>query len=239
MPMSTFENIDGNKLLSIFQLLITQKIFIKVHLPQVDYESLTLVTDTRNEDRQPTFMIDVPKGLHKALAETKSNRLSFEFTSSDKVTHRFISDIETISKSAISLLYPAFIQRHQQRDNFRVKAPYDSHAIVTIDDNKIRMEIDNVSLGGVFCYCQNKYKSLITQGLELTGMELYFTLKNQCVNVSIQRTIIKRIESRHRPKHFGVAFEFIQIKKDAKKILVQQIYELQRAFLQNRLKIMQ
>jgi c-di-GMP-binding flagellar brake protein YcgR len=238
MPMSTFENIDGNKLLSIFQLLITQKIFIKVHLPQVDYESLTLVTDTRNEDRQPTFMIDVPKGLHKALAETKSNRLSFEFTSSDKVTHRFISDIETISKSAISLLYPAFIQRHQQRDNFRVKAPYDSHAIVTIDDNKIRMEIDNVSLGGVFCYCQNKYKSLITQGLELTGMELYFTLKNQCVNVSIQRTLIKRIESRHRPKHFGVALEIIRIKRDAKKMLVQQVYELQRAFLQNRLKIM-
>ena len=80
---------------------------------------------------------------------------------------------------------------------------------------------------------------MMAQDLQLTGMELYFTLKNQCVNVSIQRTIIKRIESRHRPKHFGVAFEFIQIKKDAKKILVQQIYELQRAFLQNRLKIMQ
>jgi hypothetical protein len=70
-------------------------------------------------------------------------------------------------------------------------------------------------------------------------MELYFTFKNQCVNVSIQRTMIKRMEIRHRPKHFGLAFEFIQIKRDAKKLLVQQIYELQRAFLQNRLKILQ
>jgi len=239
MTISTFENIDGEKLLSIFQQLISQRIFIRVYLPQVDYESLTLITDTGNDSGQPMFRIDTPKGLPKALAEAKSNQLSFEFTSSDKVTHRFNSYIETISDSATSLLYPPFIQRHQQRDNFRVKAPFDSHAIITIDDNKIRMEIDNVSLGGVYCYCRNKYKSMMAQDLELAGMELYFTFKNQCVNVSIQRTMIKRMESRHRPKHFGLAFEFIKIKRDAKKLLVQQIYELQRAFLQNRLKIMQ
>jgi c-di-GMP-binding flagellar brake protein YcgR len=239
MPISTFENIDGDKLLSIFQQLISQRIYIKVYLPQVDYESLTLITDTCNDGRQPMFRIDIPKGLPKAIAQTKSNRLAFEFTSSDKVTHRFNSDIETVSDDTISLFYPSFIQRHQQRDNFRVKVPFDSHAIVSIDDNKIRMEIDNVSLGGVYCYCRNKYKSMMTQDLELTGMELYFTFKNQCVNVSIQRTMIKRMEIRHRPKHFGLAFEFIQIKRDAKKLLVQQIYELQRAFLQNRLKILQ
>jgi len=237
--MQTFENIDGDKLLSIFQQLITQKIFIKVYLPQVDYESLTLVTDTRDDGRRPTFKIDVPKGLRRALSGTKSNRLSFEFTSSDKVIHRFNSNIEAISGSTISLFYPPFIHRHQQRDNFRVKVPFDSHAIVTIDEKKIRMEIDNVSLGGLYCYCQNKYKPLIAQDLELTGMELYFTFKNQCVNVPIQRTMIKRLESRHRPRHFGVAFEFIRIKKDARKLLIQQIYELQRAFLQNRLKIIQ
>ncbi len=120
-----------------------------------------------------------------------------------------------------------------------MKAPFDSHAIVAIDDNKIRMEIDNISLGGVYCYCRNKYKSLMAKDLEFSEMELYFTFKNQCVNVSIQHAVIKRMESRHRPKHFGIAFEFIKLKRDAKKILIQQIYELQRAFLQNRLKLMQ
>ena len=234
--MTTFENLDGDKLLSIFQQLVNQKIFVKVYLPQVDYESLTLVTGTRDEDRRPTFRIDVPKGLHAAIEESKSEQLSFEFTSTDKVTHRFKSGIVAIAGSSIDLWYPSFIQRHQQRDNFRIKAPYDSNATVIVEDKMIRMEIDNVSLGGVYCYCPNKHKPAMARDLELENMELIFTLKNQCSHVMIQKIAIRRVESRHRPRHFGIAFEFIKIKKDYKKQLVQLIYELQRVYLQNRLK---
>jgi c-di-GMP-binding flagellar brake protein YcgR len=234
--MTTFENLDGDKLLTIFRQLVNQKIFVKVYLPQVDYESLTLVTDTHDEDRRPTFRIDVPKGLHIAIKESKSEQLSFEFTSTDKVTHRFKSDIATVSNNSIALWYPSFIQRHQQRDNFRIKAPYDSYATVMVEEKMIRMEIDNVSLGGVYCYCPNKHKSAMAQELEMANMELIFTLKNQCSHVMIQKIAIKRVESRHRPKHFGIAFEFVKIKKDYKKQLVQLIYELQRVYLQNRLK---
>ena len=43
MPMSKFENIEGNKLLSIFQQLISQKILVKLFLTNSDFESLTLV----------------------------------------------------------------------------------------------------------------------------------------------------------------------------------------------------
>jgi c-di-GMP-binding flagellar brake protein YcgR len=234
--MTTFENLDGDKLLSIFQQLVKQQILIKVHLPQVDYESLTIVTDARHDGRRPTFQIDVPKGMHAAIEESESNQLSFEFTSTDKVTHRFKSDIVTVEKKYISLLYPSIIQRHQQRDNFRIKAPFDSYATVLLEDAMIRMEIDNVSLGGVYCYCPNRYKAAMAQDLELTGMELIFMLKNQCSIVMIQQTAVKRVESRHRPKHFGIAFEFTKIKRDNKKLLVQLIYELQRMYLQNRLK---
>jgi c-di-GMP-binding flagellar brake protein YcgR len=234
--MTTFENLDGDKLLSIFQQLVKQQVLIKVYLPQVDYESLTIVTGARNDGRRPTFQIDVPKGLHAAIEESKSNQLSFEFTSTDKVTHRFKSDIATIEKKFIFLLYPPIIQRHQQRDNFRIKAPFDSYATVLLENAMIRMEIENISLGGVYCYCPNRYKSAMAQGLVLTGMELIFTLKNQYYSVIIQQTAVKRLESRHRPKHFGIAFEFIKIKRDHKKQLVQLIYELQRVYLQNRLK---
>jgi hypothetical protein len=234
--MTTFENLNGDKLFSIFQQLVNQKILIKVYLPQVEYESLTLVTATCDEDRRPIFQIDIPKGLLAAITESKSNQLSFEFTSADKVSHRFKSDIATIDDKAISLLYPQFIQRHQQRDNFRIKAPYDSNATIMVEDKLIRMEIDNISLGGVYCYCPNKYKPAMFQGLELANMELIFTLKNQSSHVIIQNTAIRRVESRHRPRHFGIAFEFIKIKKDYKKQLVQLIYELQRLYLQNRLR---
>lgn len=237
MPMPNFENIEGSKLLSIFQQLISQKILVKVFLPKFDYESLTLVTDTQDNGKFQTFKIDAPKGLHPAIAEAGAERLSFEFNSSDHVTHHFNADIDAIWENGISLRYPHCIQRHQQRDNFRVKVPYDSYALFTIDDTQIRMEIDNVSMGGVYCFCLNKYKSMLSQDLEFNEAQLCFSIKNECHIIPIQRSQVRRMESRHRPKRFGVAFEFIQMKRDARKQLVQQIYELQRAFLQNRLKI--
>jgi c-di-GMP-binding flagellar brake protein YcgR len=237
-PMPNIENIEGNKLLSIFQQLISQKILVKVFLPKFDYESLTLVTDTQDEGTLQLFKIDAPKGLNSTLADPMANCLSFEFTSTDHVIHRFDADILAISDDSITLRYPLFIQRHQQRDNFRVRVPHNSYALVTMDETQIRMEIENISLGGVYCYCRNKYKSIVSPDHELADMQLVLTLKNECCIVLIERVQLRRMESRTHPRHFGVAFEFIQMKRDAKKQLVQQIYELQRVFLKNRLKIM-
>jgi c-di-GMP-binding flagellar brake protein YcgR len=236
MTMATFENLDGEKLQSVFQRLVKQQTLIKVYLPRVDYENLTIVTDALVNDRRRMFQIDVPKGLHAAIRDSGSNRLLFEFTSDDKVIHRFASDIEMIGKKSISMLFPQTIQRHQQRDNFRLKVPSDSHAIAFLDDTKIRMEIDNVSLGGVYCYCPNRYKPAMTRGLELIGMELSFSLRNQCSLVIIQKAAVKRMESRNRPRYFGIAFEFVKVNRDNKKLLVQLIYELQRLYLQTRTK---
>ena len=236
--MQNFENIEGNKLLSIFQQLINQRILVKVFLRKCDFESLTLVTAAQDDGKVQTFKIDAPKGIHDAIAETKTAGLSFEFTSTDHVTHRFDAEIDAVSLSGISLRYPPFIQRHQQRDNFRVKVPSDSYAIVTVADTQVRMEIENISLGGLYCYCPNKYKAFISPEIELADMELFFTMKSDYCTITIQRIQVKRTEPKHRPRHFGVAFEFTQIKRTAKKQLVQQIYELQRVFLQNRLNTM-
>jgi c-di-GMP-binding flagellar brake protein YcgR len=234
--MTTYENLDGEKLISVFQQLAKQQTLIKVYLRRVDYENLTIVTDAQANGRRQIFQIDVPEGLHAAIKESDSNQLSFEFTSDDKVTHRFTSDIAKLGRKTIAMLYPQIIQRRQQRDNFRIKAPLDSYAAVLLENAKIRMEIDNVSLGGVYCYCPNKYKTAMAQGLELTGVELTFTLRNQCACVMIRKAAIKRVESIHRPRRFGIAFEFIKISRHDKQLLVQLIYDLQRLYLQNRQK---
>ncbi len=234
--MTTFENLDGDKLLAIFRQLVRQKIFVKVYLPQVNYESLTVVTDTHDSGRQPTFQIDVPEGLLGAIKESKSNQLLFEFINTDKVTHSFKSDVLKIRKKSISMLYPPIIQRHQKRENFRIKAPFDSFAVICLEGATIRMEVDNVSLGGVYCYCPNRYKASMVEGLVLADMGMTFTLRNKCSCVTIQQATIKRVESRHRPKRFGIAFEFIKVDRDNRKLLVQLIYNLQRAYLKNRLK---
>jgi c-di-GMP-binding flagellar brake protein YcgR len=238
MPMSKFENIEGNKLLSIFQQLISQKILVKLFLTNSDFESLTLVTGTQVDGALQIFRIDAPEGLAAAITASSAQKLSFEFTSSDRVTHRFEAEIDGWESNSVNLRFPLIIQRHQQRDNYRVRVPHDSLAIVTIEDAQIRMKIENLSIGGVLCHCLNRHKTMIREDLELTGMQLKLTHKNESCVILIQRLVVKRIEPALRVGHFGVAFEFIQMKKDAKKLLVQQIYELQRSFLQNRLRRM-
>jgi c-di-GMP-binding flagellar brake protein YcgR len=48
---------------------------------------------------------------------------------------------------------------------------------------------------------------------------------------------VNRIEPHRRPKFFGIAFEFIRMQNDVRKKLVRYIYEMQRQYLQTRLKM--
>jgi c-di-GMP-binding flagellar brake protein YcgR len=237
--MPQYENIEGHKLIAHFQAMIKDKTFLQVSLPEGDYDNLTVVTEIVENGKQLSFCIDSPKGLQQAIGKTESPLLFFEFNSDDRVTHRFRSTILSVSEGSIVCEFPQHIQRHQQRDNFRVKTLYQSQAILHIDNTEIQMEIDNVSLGGVYCYCQTQYRQLFEEKAKLPDMELAFTLREECFRIPIQRVQVNRVEMKHRPKQFGIAFEFIRIGREARRHLVQQIYELQREFLQNRLKIME
>ena len=234
--MPTFENIEGPKLITLFQQLIGDKTLVNVSIGDNDYESLTLVTRTDREGSRDIFFIDPPKGLYNAIASSKSRIIHFEFNSEDRVTHRFDAEINKASQDSVSLLIPDYVQRHQQRDNFRVKVFYESYAKLLIDDVELRMAIDNISLGGVYCLCRNKFKSKFQESQILENMELLITLDTECLVVPIQQVRVNRFERKPLPKHFGIAFEFVRIKRIPKKQLLQQIYELQRHFLQNRLK---
>lgn len=226
----------GPKLLTTFDQLIHDKTLVKISLKNNQFESLTVVTRTGITGSDPIFDMDPPKGLIVAIAESRAKSIHFEFTSQDRVTHHFDADIRKITKGNVTLSFPQFIHRHQQRDNFRVKVPFDSHAKLSIDDVELNMAIDNISLGGVFCLCPNKFKSKFCEQQLLNNMELIITLDMECVVIGIQQVQVNRLESKPQPKHFGIAFEFRRIKRNDKKVLVQQIYEFQRYFLQNRLK---
>lgn len=234
--MTMFENIVGPKLQTTFDQLTRDKTLVKISLNYNEFESLTVVTRTDDEGASQIFDMAPPKGLIGAISESKVQSIHFEFTSEDRVTHHFDAEIKSVTKNNVTLLFPQFIHRHQQRDNFRVKVPFDSYATLSIDDVEFRMSIDNISLGGVLCLCPNKYKSKFTEQQILNNMQLIITLDSECVIVAIQQVQVNRLETKPQPKHFGIAFEFRRIKRNDKKVLVQQIYEFQRYFLQNRLK---
>lgn len=235
--MPQFESIEGSKRFAIIEALMKNKILVRLTLPSGDYESLTLVTDIQDNNTDPVFLIDPPEGLFDEIARTKSTAFLFEFHSINHVTHRFESELRAVANDSVTLGFPQLIRRHQQRNNFRIKTLHDSYASVCVGDANVRMDIENISLGGVCCLCRNTYKSFFEENLRLSDMGLYLTLRSECFIVPIQRIEVRRLEIRPKPKHFGVAFEFIKINREAQKRLVQQIHLLQREFLQKRLKM--
>ena len=234
--MTSYEHIDGPRLNTTFEDLADSRTLVKVSLAHGKFESLTVVEHTPMEDFKNIFTIDPPKGLLEAISASGSARLHFEFSSDDGVVHHFVSDIKTISSESICLHFPPFIQRFQQRDNFRIKVNSDAFVRLIIDACEIRMEIDNVSLGGAYCYCLKKHKPRFVEQPLLEGLELTITMPDECHVVPIEQAKVNRLESKPRPKHFGIALEFIRINRNAKKTLTQLIYELQRQQLQHRLK---
>jgi hypothetical protein len=235
--MTTFETIEGVKIDSIFDHLIRERTLVKVSLPQTSYENLTQITDVREESNSKAFRIDPPRGLMEHLRQAPADRLAFEFTGPDRLLHRFEVPATSFSDSDLWLDYPLKIARYQLRENFRVSVSSDSSIELEIDNQNVRMIIDNISLGGAYCMCEKKFKPLFFKDSRLADMRLKIALKNDTFVSHIDLVQVKRIEPHVRPKLFGIAFQFIKMHNDSRRKLVRYIYEMHRQFLQTRLKM--
>lgn len=235
--MQSYDRISGPKITDFVAQLIKDQTLVKVYLAQSDFEHLTVILEARNIDNTPSFRIDPPKGLWSAIQRHESDGLSFEFTGFDKLTHRFEAKFSSRDSEDIWLAYPDHIQRYQLRSNFRIKVPQGAQSIMHIEDSQVRMRIDNVSLGGVFCHCRNAHKDLLKELKGYVQLVLVIVLEGESHQLTIDKANVIRMESIARPKYFGVAFEFVRTKISAQRRLTQLIYDLQRVYLKNRLKI--
>ena len=234
--MIDFEKIEGQRVIDIVHYLFSEKTLVKVSLRDKEFDHLTVITNLRNESNERTFQIDPPAGLYALIKQSAPRELDFEFTGSDQLPHKFSAQLQHAGQKEIWLSYPAFIQRHQLRNNFRIKVPTEAQLQVLVGQTDVRMIIDNISLGGAFCHCSNGYKPLFEEKQQLNKLEMMFTLSDHCIEVPIERAVVRRLEPRTRPKHFGVALEFVQISNEARKKLTQEIYDIQRYYLQSRRK---
>lgn len=233
--MSDFETISGDKAASLIERLKQSKVLVKVSVPKTDYGQLTVITDIAQHGGDQCFQIDPPQGFQSALDQSADKKLLFEFSSSNRLPHRF----ETIAKALDQetwFRFPDQIQRYQLRDNFRIKAPADACVTVDIEDTPVKMAVDNISLGGLFCHCPNSAKKSVEVGLKLIKLKLEIQFDGERRAVTIARAVVRRFDGRTKPKHFGVAFEFLSLKNEERKRLTQIIYDLQREQLRSRLK---
>ncbi len=233
--MSNFEVISGDKAADLINMLQRGNVLVKVSVPRSDYSQLTVITDIQKQIGNHYFRIDPPQGLHAALDQKSDKKLLFEFSSDDKLPHRFESLIKTLDKE-MWLHFPEQIQRFQLRDNFRLKAPGDAYVTGTVNETPVKMIVDNLSLGGLFCHCPNAAKPHIEVGLKLKNLTLEIFFAGQGHAVTVGRAVVRRLEGRTQPKHFGVAFQFLSITNEDKKRLTQIVYDLQRDYLRNRVR---
>lgn len=232
--MHAFEKIEGDKINELLKDLCQNKVLLRVYVDGSGYEHLTLITDLEPDAKVPLLRIDTPEGLQKVLREKQTDRVGIEFKGWDRLTYKFDTHLDSVSDNKIWLRYPDHIRRYQFRDNFRIKAPRDAILTATIEGIKLSMRIDNISLGGAFCLCAIKHKSLVAANPRITNLSLIFTSLGQCLEIQIEKAEQKRIEPVTQQKKFGIAYEFVKMYPEAKRLLTQQIYELQRDYLQRR-----
>lgn len=237
--MPGFEKIEGQKLIDIFDQLLSDKTLVKISLPDQEFDRLTVITGLRQADGARFFQIASPEGLNSMIQQSGVELIRFEFTGIDQLPHKFAARIQAAGPKEVWLEFPDHVQRHQLRNNFRIKVPTEAPLQVQIDQTTVRMIIDNISLGGAFCHCANQHKPLFQERQRLNKLEMSFMLSGHTVEVSIERAVVRRLEPVSRRRNFGVALEFTQVSNEARKKLTQQIYDIQRYYLQKRRKILQ
>jgi c-di-GMP-binding flagellar brake protein YcgR len=235
--MRDFEIIKGQQLHDILKQLVAQKTLINLVIPGIDYERLIILSCINTTNNTSIITIDPPEDLNEVISTHQVKSFEFKFRGKEGLRHHFIAQLISQDNRGLHLEEPVFLKRYQFRNSFRIKAPRGAELIVCIDDKKISMVIENISVGGVFCFCFNTHLKVLQTRKLLNNLQLIFTLKSECVLVPIQKAEVRRIEQEGRPNQFGIAYSFIQIKREAKRLLTHQIYELQREYLQNRLKI--
>jgi c-di-GMP-binding flagellar brake protein YcgR len=234
--MSNFEKITGPKVAEIIDELIVSKTLVKLSIPRHDFERLTIVIGTRRENDVLYFQIDSPEGLWAALQQAgQPETLRFEFLDEGRLPHRFEAPLN-VRGLEIWLQCPEYIQRYQLRSDFRIKAPANAHATALINETELKMQVDNISLGGLYCHCPNSAKAMLIKDQIIESLDLVLTFGGEYQMITIGRAVVRRLEGRTRQRHFGVAFEFTLMNGDVKKRLTQIIYGLQRDYLKSRMK---
>ena len=83
--MDVLQRILGEKRLALLEQLKEEKTFVKMQIPSVAYEQLTLIIDIRTKENSPYFIIDPPKDFDKVEKKIYINHYLEDFKLSLKI----------------------------------------------------------------------------------------------------------------------------------------------------------
>ncbi len=234
--MVDIERIEGRRLKEVLDHLVEERTLIKVSFPAKDYTHLTLILGTEKIKGKQYFSIDLTDELVDIFNSRKIGKLIFEFNGPDKVGYRFTTDGTLTRPGRVLVPFPAFIERIQKRSNFRIKTAPETVARFMWGDRRHKLRIENISLGGLYGLTSNPQPENLSAGDVLSRLEIFFPVNDQCVMITIDKAVVRRVERRKRAGRNAYAMEFIEIGRDSRQLLTRQIYDLQRIYLKRRIK---
>jgi c-di-GMP-binding flagellar brake protein YcgR len=240
--MQKLEKIEGSQLVNVFQTLKTDRTFIKLRLPDEDYECLTIVTNIFPAKKKSTFMIDSPKDFRSGFGNRNDIKMHFEFTGKDNLSYTFKTSGGEVHRDEIKVNFPDFINRKQRRKDFRLDVPPGTRLHVEINSKLHKMTVLNVSLGGTLVALvgslpEYENKQFFKVGNSFEDIELIFPMDGKSFKSKIKKaTIVRVVKGSFKPKNC-CGLQFVVIDKNEEKALTKFIYKYQQQFLRKRIRL--
>jgi c-di-GMP-binding flagellar brake protein YcgR len=236
------ERIKGTAIDKEIDQLIHNKRWLKIHITSNDYERISVITQKKIIGGEDCFQVDTPPDLNEIIVNASNKiELKLEFRGSDNIRYQFSTKHWQLINSQLWIVKPDSIDRIQNRNNFRVAAPLESHLIVQQDSTQLIMRLENISIGGAFAsthlthpHHSSNFKPEV--GEQIAGIQLSFPVDIMENSIHVLQAQIIRIEKGFQKSRVGYALHFIEIDSIQKNLLTRAVYHLQRRFLQTRIR---
>ncbi len=239
--MSDQDRIQGKKRFDVFNSIIKEKTLVKMQILSEEYEQLTIITGVRKQGDTSFLIIDSPRKLDDEVEDLENVDIHFEFSEKDGVRLSFKCDGGKKLDKELWVEFPEYIERIQRRKDFRLWFSHGTIIHVKIDSVTYKMTLKNISMGGAYVEIsmlrnEDKEITAFKSGDLLKNIELMIHSEEEDMTVNINKASIIRANEMEKQKGFLLGLQFLDIEKHEMSVLKKIIYNLQRNFLQRRLK---
>ena len=239
--MEKIEKVQGDAILNLFQELQEDDIPLTVSLTNGKCKR-THITDIRRFKKIPYFRIENQGDFQQPGDDFDVRRWRFEFIGRDKINYAFQTGAIEMSREIIWIRFPEIVQRYQRRSLFRLEAPHGTRLYFFFNNERYKLLVINVSLGGTLGVLVSLTKTMkqeltIHSPKILENVELIFPSsgdKHDDSKVNIKRCQIIRQERNPLTKKYECALEFKEIIEAERKKLTNLFYRWQREYLRKR-----
>jgi len=233
------EILYGKNLLRFFQELEKNKTVIKINLLGHNYERLTMVIGILNKKPPYHLRIDYPKDFKRAVRNTSSWKIRFEFKGKDRLIYRFRTYGGYISGKDIFIPFPHHIERVQRRRFFRLEAPLGAKMVIPRYAREYEFILLNVSEGGALVGSGkgSSRQPVFQEGDFLRHMSVLFQSEGEQFRIPIEKAMVRRLDRDPLTYRYQYALQFMDLAQDERSDLKELIYLFQRDFLKKRQKV--